>query len=315
MNRICFFAVGLVVLCVAFFGCGGKKAGVSNGDGRTSGSGNTTAAQGSDGKPTWLKLDRSKFGKLSDYETNLEGGTITVYDPEGWERLPAQRGFVIAFRKDGATIRMTKSKDVEDMPDIDRDNIEEFADDVQQSFKAPTQMLELGNLVGVMFAKQVADRSRINRKLNCRVFATAINGRLFTYELISEKITDAQLGVLYAVISTTRIGGGGASVATMALPPEPQAELESTVPTEPVDTVALSAEPVEPANTKELGVDDAGAAEPSSEPAQPVVAAVAPAPVPEVKPEPPKPAPVRDRRSTRAVLKELEEALKETDGG
>ena len=268
MKRACFFVVLLAVSPVAFFGCGGKK----------------TAANKDYGKPTWLTLDRSKFAKLSEDATSLEGGTVTVYDPEGWRRMPPGTatpppGFksVIVFMKDGATIMMTKSRAAKDMPDLDEENIEGFAESAQQLFKAPVRMLKLGSIVGVIFAKQAVHKNRISRKLNRRIVATSINGQLFTYELVSDdKIGDNLLGALYAVISKTQIEGVDA-------PPD-----------EPVVAEASKDDP------------DVEAA-PATTPAEPVVAAPKPEPKTEAKPEPAKP--VRDKKNTRAILDELDALL------
>ena len=284
MKRLCFFIAFLIVLLVAFVGCGGKK----------------TAVKKDYGKPTWLTLDKTKFTTLSNDETNLEGGTITVFDPEGWERMPSgaakpPQGFksVIVFKKDGATIMMTKSKAARDMPDLDEENIEGFAESAQQLFRAPVKMLKLGSIVGVMFSKQVADKNRISKKYNRRIIATSINGQLFTYELVSDdKISDNLLGALYAVISKTKIEGVDAPpddepVVDVVSKEEPQTEEK---PTEPI-AVAVSA-------------SEAGAAK-----VEPVVAA---APkksntsgTEAAKPKPP----VKDKKNTKAILDELDALL------
>jgi len=269
MTRVRFFVVLLVVSCFVLSGCGGKKA----------------VAPKDYGKPTWLKPDPTKFGKLSEDETNLEGGTVTVFDPEGWERMPPgtakpPQGFktVIVFKKNDVTLMMTKSKTAREMPDLDEENVEEFAESAQQLFKAPVKMLKLGNIVGVMFAKQVADKNRLSKKLNCRIFATCINGQLFTYELISDDaIADSLLNALFAVISKTKIEGG--DVASK----------------EPVVATAPEPEPTKPEPVKS---------------AEPVVAVTPkPEPKPESKPEPAKPAAVKDKKNTKAILDELDALL------
>jgi hypothetical protein len=286
MKRVCFFCVFLAVLMIVPIGCGGKK----------------TAVKKNYGKPTWLTLDEAKFAKLSSDETNLEGGTVTVYDPEGWERMPSgaakpPEGFksVIVFKKDGATLMMTKSKTAKDMSDLDEENIEGFAESAQQLFKAPVKMLKLGGIVGVMFAKQVADRNRISRKLNRQIVATSINGRLFTYELVSEdKISEKMLGVLYAVISKTKIEGveSPAEERVAAETPKEKHKEDPTPETKPAEPVVATT----PTETTK----------PAAEPV--VAAAPKEGPKPEAaKPTPPKPP--KDKKNTKAILDELDSLL------
>ena len=283
MNRVHFFVAFSVALLIAIPGCGGKK---------------TAAAKKDYGKPTWLKLDKAKFGKLSDYETNLEGDTVTVFDPDGWERMPSgtvipPKGFksVIVFKKDGATIMMTKSRTAKDMPDLDEENIEEFAGSAQQLFRAPVRMLRLGSIIGVMFSKQVADKNRISKKLNRRIVATSINGQLFTYELISDDtISENLLGALYAVISKTQIKG-------VVAPPDEQAVAVESKPEQEDELLAA----VEPTPEPVIAVA------PTPEPTKPPVAAV-PKPSP-AKPESPKPAAPKDKKNTKAILDELDALL------
>ena len=287
MKRVSFLAVFFALSLVVSFGCGGKK----------------TVAKKDYGKPTWLTLDKSKFSKLSDYETNLEGGTVTVFDPDGWERMPPgaakpPQGFksVIVFKKDGATMMMTKSRTAKDMPDLDEENVEEFAESAQQLFRAPVRMLKLGDIVGVMFSKQVADKNRLSKRYNRRIVATSINGQLFTYELVSDdNISDAMLGALYAVISKTKIEGVGVPtnepVAATTPEEEPKDEPATTAKPEeaPAEQIADAPTPVEPqTETKpvELVV-------PKPEPARPV----------------PTPRPAADRKNTKAILDELDALL------
>ena len=296
MRRACFFAALFVVSLVAFPGCGGKKS----------------AAKKDYGKPTWLSLDKSTFAKLSDAETHLEGGTVTVFDPEGWERMPSgsakpPQGFksVIVFQKQGATIMMTKSKTAKEMPDLDEENIEDFADSAQQLFKAPVKMLKIGSVVGVMFSKQVADKNRISRKLNRRIVATSINGQLFTYELVSDdKISNNLLGALYAVISKTKIEGVDA-------PPEEPVVAE-TPKDVPKDEPQAEEKPVETAAVETPKPEPVVAETPKPEPAKPAEPVVAAAPKPEPKSEPAKPAPPtppKDKKNTKAILDELDALL------
>ncbi|MDR2114854.1 MAG: hypothetical protein LBP87_00580 [Planctomycetaceae bacterium] len=188
----------LISLPVSLTGCGGSKKAVAKKD---------------YGKPVWLKVDESKFAPLSEDATNLENGTVTVYDPEGWERLPrgsvkAPKGFksVIVFKKSGATLMMTKSEGTKDLPDLDEENIEEFADGAQQKFKSSVKMVKLGDKVGVYFSRRVADAQRLSKYYDRRIVATTINGGLFTYELIADqgKINEPLQNTLFAVISKTQ---------------------------------------------------------------------------------------------------------------
>ncbi|MDR2756690.1 MAG: hypothetical protein LBC20_13375 [Planctomycetaceae bacterium] len=182
------------------------------------GSSKKTTAKKDYGKPVWLKVDESKLSRLSEDATNLENGTITVYDPEGWERLSRgaakpPKGFksVIVFKKNGATIMMTKSEEARNLPDLDEENIEEFADGTQQKFKASVKMVKLNNKVGVYFSRRVADAQRLSKYYDRRIVATTINGGLFTYELIADqgKINESLLNTLFAVISKTQFENSG----------------------------------------------------------------------------------------------------------
>ena len=284
MKRIHFCLVAvLAVSLIVVFGCG---------------SGKKPTAKKDYGKPTWLKPDTSKFAKLSDYETNLEGGTVTVFDPEGWERMPPggtpREGFksVIVFKNSGSTIMMTKSRNSKEMPDLDEENIEDFAESAQQLFKAPVRMLKLGNIVGVLFSKPVADKNRLSKRYERRIVATCINGQLFTYELISdEKISSELLGTLYAVISKTRIEGADPPTEdTVAAAPKDDSETSSE-PAEPVVVAAASPQSEPKPETTETEV--AKPAEPKPDP-RPTAA----------KPTETKPA--RDKKNTQAILDELD---------
>jgi hypothetical protein len=193
-----FIFISLIFLPISVTGCGGGKK---------------TAAKKDYGKPVWLTVDESKFSKLSEDATDLENGTVTVYDPEGWERLSrgsvkAPKGFksVIVFKKSGATIIMTKSQDAKGLPDLDEENIEEFADGAQQKFKSPVKMVKLGDKVGVYFSRRVADAQRLSKYYDRRIVATTINGGLFTYELIADqgRINETLQNALFAVISKTQ---------------------------------------------------------------------------------------------------------------
>ncbi|MDR0337744.1 MAG: hypothetical protein LBI18_11705 [Planctomycetaceae bacterium] len=193
-----FLLVLVISLPISLTGCGGSKK---------------VAAKKDYGKPVWLKVDESKFTPLSEDATNLENGTVTVYDPKGWERLSrgavkAPKGFksVIVFKKNGATIMMTKSQDAKGLPDLTEDNVEDFADGAQQKFKSPVKMIKLGNKVGVYFSRRVADAQRLSKYYDRRIVATTINGGLFTYELIADqgKINESLQNALFAVISKTQ---------------------------------------------------------------------------------------------------------------
>ncbi len=302
--------VFLIVSLVACFGCGGKKA----------------APKQDYGKPTWLTLDKSKFVKLSSDETNLEGGTVTVNDPEGWDRMPPgsakpPKGFksVIVFQKGGATLMMTKSKTAKDMPDLDEENIEGFAESAQQLFKAPVKMLKLGSIVGVMFSKQVADKNRISKKYNRRIVATSINGQLFTYELVSDdKITDAMLGALYAVISKTKIEGvempsdEPETVVAAAGSPKEEPKEESKAETKPTaeeKPVAAAEAKEEPQAEEKPVVAAAPKEEPKVEPKAEEKPIVAAAPKEEKKPAAKPAKPAKDKKNTKAILDELDSLL------
>ncbi|MGL4593416.1 MAG: hypothetical protein ACRCUY_01660 [Thermoguttaceae bacterium] len=166
------------------------------------------------GKPTWQKVEMSELTNFGDYSTDLEGGIITIYEPKGWERQPPSaatvpKGFksVIVLKKKDATLMMTKSRDSKELPDIDGDNVLEFAEMVQQAFKVPVKMVALGNITGVLFNKQVQNKQRSGQVLEKRILATAINGQLFTYEIIADKsrLDKQKMDDFFALISKTTI--------------------------------------------------------------------------------------------------------------
>ncbi len=299
-------ALSVLLLLTMSFGCSsGKKKG----------------AKKDYGKPTWLKIDKPKLTKLSSDETNLEGGTVTVYDPEGWERQPPgsakpPKGFksVIVFKKGGATLMMTKSKNAKEMPDLDEENIEGFAESAQTLFKAPVKMLKLGSIVGVIFGKRVADTNRLSKFYDRRIVATSINGQLFTYELVAEQgeIKESLLNALFALISKTKIAG-------VEAPPEEETTVASTTPEKPKKEEPKKEEPTVAAATPEepKKEEPVVAAAPKEEPKkeatkkeEPVVAA---APKEEPKKEEPKAAkpaaPKKDKSNTKAILDELDSLL------
>lgn len=290
--------LALSALLLPMTGCGGKKK---------------SGAKKDYGKPTWLKVDPAKFAKLSEYETNLEGGAITVFDPEGWERMPAgkaPKGFksVIRFNSGPATILMTKSREARDMPDLDRDNIEEFATAAQQSFRSPVKMVELGNIVGVYFSKAAKASESLSRKLERRVIATSLNGQLFTYELIADqgKINQELLNALFAVVSRTRIEGmeeADEPATQVAAAPPTEAPLPETKEEPKTEIAAAPAKP-----------------EPKEEPKVEVAAAPLPEAKPEAKPEPKKAEPKAEPKkaaakkpakkgNTKDILNELDALL------
>ena len=284
------------------------------------GSGKKTAAKKDYGKPTWLKVDGSQLAPLSEDATSLEGGKITVYDPEGWERQPRgaakpPKGFksVIVFKKDGATIMMTKSEKAKDMPDLDEENIEDFAENAQQLFRSKVQMLKLGSLTGVMFAKRVADAQRLSKFFDRRIIATAIHGQLFTFELIADKgkIDKEMLHALYAVISKTEFEGmepveEATDEGDMAAAVEPKSEEKpmEIAKEEPATVAETKPEPKEEPKVEELE--------------KPVVEVAASKPAEQkssekAKNEPKKPAAKKTapkkKADTKAILNELDALL------
>jgi hypothetical protein len=199
---LCFVLFLACAVLISTAGCGGgkKKKVVKN-----------------YGKPQWHQIDQSKFVKLSEDETTPPKGNnkIVLYDPVGWERLGPEgkvpKGFtsVIRFQKGEAMIVMTKSKNAADMDDLDKDNIEGFADSAQQLFKTKVEMVELGNIVGVMFRKAgKATQSVSGKKFERLVIATSIGGELFTYELIGDVAKIPVLRyTLFSLIAKTKIKG------------------------------------------------------------------------------------------------------------
>lgn len=313
--------LSLIVCSLFLCGCGGKKK----------------AKTGKDyGKPIWQKVDSSKFAKLSEYETTLEGGKIIVYDPEGWERTSpgrAPKGFksVIRFTNGRTTILLTKSKDVREMPDLDESNIEDLAVGFQEKFKTPVKMIKLGNIVGVYFAKAAKDAERLSKPLERRIVATSIGGELYTYELVTDKggSKSEYLNALYAVIAKTKIEGMESDEAedettTQVVADQPEtkpaepAPVEVTAPVE-VATKTEKTKPVEVAATTPAAPKEepTPAAKPETKPiAEPVteVATVAPAkPVEEKKPaaSTKKPAAKKPAKkgSTKDILNELDALL------
>jgi hypothetical protein len=287
-----FLIVSVVTLPLSVTGCGGSKK---------------SAAKKDYGKPVWLKVDESKFAKLSEDATNLENGTVTVYDPEGWERLSrgavkAPKGFksVIVFKKSGATLMMTKSQDAKDLPDLDEDNIEEFADGAQQKFKSPVKMVKLGDKVGVYFSRRVADAQRLSKYYDRRIVATTINGGLFTYELIADqgKINESLQNALFAVIFKTQFENSTPEENTTDVIPleiaketakEPKEEAKPVTPEPTVAATELTAakpvapEPVaaekkeEKKTTEEQKPITVAEAKPETKPKPPEVAVAKPA--------------------------------------
>jgi hypothetical protein len=231
-----------------------------------------TAAKRDYGKPVWLNVDESKFAKLSEDATNLEGGTVIVYDPEGWERqsrgsVKAPKGFksVIVFKKSGATIMMTKSQDAKGLPELDEENIEEFADGAQQKFKSPVKMVKLGDKVGVYFSRRVADAQRLSKYYDRRIVATTINGGLFTYELIADqgKINESLQNALFAVIFKTQF--------------ENSASEENTAEDEPAKETKTKAEETKPVADEMKAVADGASKPVAPEPAATELIAAKPA--------------------------------------
>ncbi|MCL2743964.1 MAG: hypothetical protein FWE67_08935 [Planctomycetaceae bacterium] len=273
------FLISIVLVFTS--GCGGKKQ---------------TAGEKSYGKPQWYQVDKSKFVKLSEDETAPPegGGKITIFDPIGWDRKPAGKaptGFnaVIRFQKGSNMIMMTKSKAAKDLDDLDKENIEEFADSAQHLFKTKVEMVELGNIVGVMFRKAGrASQSVSGKKLERRIVATSIGGELYTYELVADagKITSAMLYTLFSVIANTKIEGMANYTEIAAVEKKEEPQKTEEVKPEPKPEPKEEVKPVE----------------------------VAAAPAAEKKPEEtPKPAtapPKKKKGNTQNILNELDALLK-----
>ena len=282
------------------------------------------------GKPSWLKIDKAQLTPLSEDATSLEGGKITVYDPEGWERQPrgaakAPKGFksVIVFKKDGATIMMTKSDKAKDLPDLDEDNIEDFAENAQQLFKSKVQMLKLGSLTGVLFAKRVADAQRLSKFYDRRIVATAIHGQLFTFELIADKgkIDKDMLNALFAVISRTEFesmesreseeGAGDAVAATdtkiESVPAEEPATMAETKP-ETAPETKPEEKPTEVAETKPVEEKPAAESKVEEKPIEVVAKPTEPKPAEKTKTSTTKKKPAK-KADTKAILNELDALL------
>jgi hypothetical protein len=219
-NKNCFVISVLLLTAMFFFaGCGGKKKVVKK----------------DYGKPVHLEIDTSKLPPVSEDETVLEDGKITIFDPVNWERQPrgaakAKKGFktLIVFTKDNATLLMTRSTDTEGLPNLSEENIEEFAENTQQLFKSKVQIVKLGEQTGVYFSRRVADAKRLSKFYERQIVATAIGGILYTYELIltEGKIDDALRDVLFAMVSKVKIEGVAPKMVEIAAgEPEPKPEV------------------------------------------------------------------------------------------
>lgn len=312
MNRTISVSLAVAIFASLFFsfvGCGGGKK--------------KTATKKDYGKPTWQKVDPDKFVKLSDYETTLEGGKVLVYDPEGWERMPRgaakpPKGFksVIVFQKGDATIMMTKSEKSKGMGDLDEENIEEFAEMAQQSFKTPVKMIKLGNVVGVLFGRRSQHAQRLNKQMDRRIIATAIDGELYTYELITDrgKMNDNLMNTLYGLVSKTKIEGmesSDDSEETMAIASTSESATPETKPAEPIEVAAKTETPEPVAEEKPM---ETKPAEPvavvgETKPAEPVEVASAPKPEPKKETKKQDKKPAKKKGNTKDILSELDALL------
>lgn len=292
--------LSVVLLLSPCAGCGGKKKKGEKKD---------------YGKPTWLKVDKEKLPKLSEYETTLESGTVVVYDPVGWERLSPgsakpPKGFksVIVFKKDGATLMMTKSQDAREMPDLDDDNIAEFAEAAQQRFKTAVKMIRLGKTVGVYFSRPVADSQRLSKFFDRRIVATSINSRLFTYELIADKgkIDAAMRDTLFAFIAQAQIEGADSGDDSSEA--SSMAASESVKTTETEVAVTAAPEPEKPVAAPKVEPVEVVAAPVEPKKPEPKVAATEPEAKPKPEPKKPEKKPAK-KGNTKDILNALDDLL------
>ncbi len=272
------------------------------------------------GKPTWLEIEPSQLAEMTEYDTSLEKGAITVVDPKGWELRtrgavspPEEFKTVIVFQSKQGTLTMNKSKSSKGFGNLDEENVEEFADLSQQLFKSPVRMLKLGEIVGVTLSKRIKVKETI---LERRIIATSIDGQIYTFELLADptKVNAELLGALYGLVAHTKIHRTGAPADenegdfSLALDKPKPASKSEPEDNEPLPDFKIIEDKNDAPKVAEIPIpdDEPVIAKPAAKPE--IAVQAKPAPKPAAKPGAGSTG--KKGGSTRDMLNELEALLK-----
>jgi hypothetical protein len=159
--------------------------------------------------------------KIGDYMPPLEGGSLEIASPNGWDWARPGGDYVVGFVPRGSDVnslpRILVSAEDSPYPDVRRvskDNLQEFVKTVSDSLAGkkiaePVRPLVLGENA---FACSVTYAKRKNAVVSQQVLETVVAGRQYAVRLeVYERQFDKYRDAAYAVAMSMKFAAGGES--------------------------------------------------------------------------------------------------------